>query len=49
MAIRAALDAVPPQLARNPEFDIGHHGRELADLFHIAARPERSNPRARHQ
>ncbi len=39
MAIRAALDAVSPQLARDPGFDVGHHARELADLFHIATRP----------
>ena len=49
MAIRAALDAVPPQLARNPEFDVGRHGRELADLFHIATRPEGDHSRTRHQ
>ena len=49
MAIRAAIDAVPLQLARNPGLDIGYHGRELADLFHIATRPEGSHPRARRQ
>jgi AcrR family transcriptional regulator len=40
MAIRAAIDAVPPQLARDDQFDVAHHGRELADLFVIATRPE---------
>lgn len=38
-AIRAAINAVPAQLARDPALDIGHHARELADLFHIATRP----------
>ena len=33
MAIRAALDAVSPQLARDPGLDVGHYARELADLF----------------
>jgi len=49
MAIRAAIDAVPLQLARNPGLDIGYHGRELAELFHIATRPGGSHPRARRQ
>jgi hypothetical protein len=42
MAIRAAIDAVPPRLARDPDFDVAHHARELADLFHIATRAEAS-------
>jgi TetR/AcrR family fatty acid metabolism transcriptional regulator len=42
MAIRAAINAVPAQLARDPAFDVGHHARELADLFHIATRPGES-------
>ncbi len=37
-AIRAAINAVPAQLARGPALDIGHHARELADLFHLATR-----------
>ena len=41
-AIRAAIDAAPPRLAHDPEFDVGHYGRELAELFHIATRPEAS-------
>jgi AcrR family transcriptional regulator len=49
MAIRAAIDAVPLQLARNPGLDIGYHGRELAELFHIATWPGGSHPRARRQ
>ena len=39
MAIRAAVNAVPALLARDPALDVGHHGRELADLFHVATRP----------
>jgi len=38
MAIRAAIDAVPPALARDPEFDARHYARELADLFDVATR-----------
>ena len=44
MAIRAALDAVPARLARDPDLDLDHYGRELADLFQIATRPEVSRP-----
>ena len=44
MAIRAALDAVPARLARDPDLDLDHYGRELADLFQIATRPEVSHP-----
>jgi AcrR family transcriptional regulator len=39
MAIRAAINAVPAQLARDPALDVGHHAREIADMFHIATRP----------
>jgi AcrR family transcriptional regulator len=39
MAIRAGINAVPVQLARDPALDIGHHAREIADLFDIATRP----------
>jgi len=39
MVIRAAINAVPAQLARDPALDIGHHAREIADIFHIATRP----------
>jgi TetR/AcrR family transcriptional regulator, fatty acid metabolism regulator protein len=46
LAIRAALDAVPARLARDPDLDLGHYGRELADLFHLATRSEGSRPRA---
>ena len=43
MTIRAALDAVPARLARDPGLDLGHYGRELADMFHIATRPGESH------
>jgi TetR/AcrR family transcriptional regulator, fatty acid metabolism regulator protein len=46
MAIRAALDAVPARLARNPDLDIGRYGRELADLFQAAIYPGEGNPGA---
>jgi AcrR family transcriptional regulator len=39
MAIRAAINAVPMQLARDPALDVGHHARELADLFQVATGP----------
>ena len=39
IAIRAAINAVPAQLAGDPDLDVGHHARELADLFHVATRP----------
>jgi TetR/AcrR family transcriptional regulator, fatty acid metabolism regulator protein len=44
LAIRATLDAVPARLARDPDLDLDHYGRELADLFQIATRPEGSHP-----
>jgi TetR/AcrR family transcriptional regulator, fatty acid metabolism regulator protein len=44
MAIRAAINAVPMQLARDPALDIGHHAHELAGLFHLATRPAESLP-----
>ena len=43
LAIRAALDAVPARLAREPGLDLGRYGRELADLFQAATRPGESN------
>jgi len=44
MAIRATLDAVPARLARDPALDLDRYGRELADLFQVATRPEGSHP-----
>ncbi len=39
LAIRAALDAVPGRLTRDPGLDVVHYGRELADLFLSATGP----------
>jgi AcrR family transcriptional regulator len=41
MAIRAAIDAVPPRLAREPGFDLAHYARELAGIFDLATSPPR--------
>jgi hypothetical protein len=49
MAIRAAINAVPAQLARDPALDIGHHAHELAEAFHLATRPGESPPGTFHQ
>src|SRR5262249_9536469 len=48
MAIRATLDAVPARLARDPELDLDHYGRELADVFHIATRAGETGAGAQH-
>jgi len=40
-AIRAAIDAVPRALARDPSLDVEHHARELATLFDLATRDPR--------
>jgi AcrR family transcriptional regulator len=45
MAIRAAVDAVPPRLARHPDFDVARYGRELAGLFDAATRRVPPAPR----
>jgi TetR/AcrR family transcriptional regulator, fatty acid metabolism regulator protein len=37
-AIRAAIDAIPARLARDPGLDLDHYGRELANLFDVATR-----------
>ena len=42
MAIRAAINAMPAQLARDPALDVGHHAREIADLFHTPPGPAES-------
>jgi AcrR family transcriptional regulator len=39
-AVRAAIDSVPPRIAADPDFDVEHFGRELADLFDRATRNE---------
>lgn len=46
MALRAAIDSVPPRMARDPDFDVEHFGQELADLFDAATRRHPS-PRKR--
>jgi TetR/AcrR family transcriptional regulator, fatty acid metabolism regulator protein len=38
VAIRSAIDAVAPRLARDPGFDVAHYARELTSLFHLATR-----------
>lgn len=45
MAIREAIDAVPRRMARDPGLDVAHVGRELADLFDRATRPEMTRRR----
>jgi hypothetical protein len=35
-AIRGAIDAVPPRLARDPDFDIGAYASVLASTFELA-------------
>ncbi len=43
VAIRGAIDQVPPRLARDPDLDVDRYARELAALFDLAtrAKPER--------
>lgn len=44
LAIRATLDAVPGRLARDPDLDLDHYGRELTDLFLNATQSGRRRP-----
>lgn len=37
-AIMAVIDAVPPRMARDPDFDVAGYGREVAGLFDAATR-----------
>jgi AcrR family transcriptional regulator len=37
-AIIALIDAVPPRMARDPDFDVARYGREVAGLFDAATR-----------
>jgi len=39
MAVRGAIDQVPPQLTRHPDLDIDGYARELTTLFDRATRP----------
>ena len=41
-AIMAVIDAVPPRMARDPDFDVAGYGLEVAGLFDAATR--RSSP-----
>jgi AcrR family transcriptional regulator len=38
IAIRAAIDAAPPRLAFDPQFDIDGYMKEIADAFELATR-----------
>jgi hypothetical protein len=40
IAVRAAIDAVPPRLAPEPEFDIEHYASEIVSVFNLATRIE---------
>ncbi|MGH3402422.1 MAG: TetR/AcrR family transcriptional regulator [Streptosporangiaceae bacterium] len=40
IAVRAAIDAVSPRLASEPEFDFGKYASEIADTFELATRIE---------
>ena len=37
-ALLAIMDAVPPRMARDPDFDVARYGREVAGLFDAATR-----------
>lgn len=44
VAIRGAIDHVPPRMARYPDLDVDHHARELATLFDLATRADTHPP-----
>jgi TetR/AcrR family fatty acid metabolism transcriptional regulator len=44
VAIRAAIDAVPPRMAFDPEVDVERYARELATTFHLATRRRTGPP-----
>ncbi len=44
LAIRGAIDQVPPRLARYPDFDVDGYARELTALFGLATRREPGRP-----
>ncbi len=46
VALRASIDSVPPRMAADPDFDVEHFGRELADLFDVATRRPGARRRA---
>ncbi|MGH3170669.1 MAG: TetR family transcriptional regulator C-terminal domain-containing protein, partial [Trebonia sp.] len=37
-AIIAVVEAIPPRMARDPDFDVAGYGREIAGLFDAATR-----------
>jgi AcrR family transcriptional regulator len=47
-ALMAIIDAAPPRMARDPDFDVAGYGREVAGLFDAATRrpapPETGSP-----
>jgi TetR/AcrR family fatty acid metabolism transcriptional regulator len=44
LAIRGAIDQVPPRLARYPDLDVDNYARELAALFDLATRAQPERP-----
>jgi AcrR family transcriptional regulator len=38
-ALLAVIDAVPPRMARDPDFDVARYGFQIAGLFDAATRP----------
>ncbi len=46
LAIRRAIDALPPLLAAKPDLDVDHYARELAGLFDRAAGAPATRARA---
>jgi AcrR family transcriptional regulator len=43
-ALLAIIDAVPPRMARDPDFDVARYGREVAGLFDAATRRPAPRP-----
>ncbi len=41
IAIRAAIDTAPPLLSHDPDFDIDHYAKEIANIFERATRIDR--------
>lgn len=39
LTLIAVIDAVPPRMLRDPDFDVPRYGREVAGLFDAATRP----------
>jgi AcrR family transcriptional regulator len=39
LTLMAVVDAVPPRMVRDPDFDVARYGREIAALFNAATRP----------